>query len=73
MSLILWGIAVLLAFWLIDNVRCLRRNITLAKQSGIPYAIVPVSVLNIAWQLQSWLWLPLIHKLPRKWIFPWAL
>ncbi|KAF2152478.1 cytochrome P450 monooxygenase-like protein [Myriangium duriaei CBS 260.36] len=72
MSLFLWGLFGLLVVYWGNCIRCLLRNIELAKQSGLPYCITPVYFLNRKWLIQAWIWLPLLYKLPHKWIWPWA-
>ncbi|KAK4121420.1 cytochrome P450 [Parathielavia appendiculata] len=51
----------------------LRKNIAKARKTGLVYLVVPISPINIAWQLTFWLWVPLIKLLPRslwkKWLF----
>ncbi|GAM85698.1 hypothetical protein ANO11243_037060 [Dothideomycetidae sp. 11243] len=73
MSVFLWGLTgILLVYWA-NCARALLRNIEAAKQSGLPYAVVPVHFLNRLWLIQSWLWLPLLYKIPRRWSYPWVL
>jgi cytochrome P450 len=51
---------------------CFRRNIKIAKASGIPYVVVPVFLLHRFWLLTHPLWLQLARKyLPKEWREPW--
>ncbi|ERF73819.1 hypothetical protein EPUS_05523 [Endocarpon pusillum Z07020] len=51
---------------------CFRRNIEKAKESGIPYVVVPVFVLHRFWLITNPLWLKLARKfLPEEWIESW--
>jgi cytochrome P450 len=51
---------------------CFRRNIKKAKESGLPYVIVPVFVLNRTWLVTHPIWLKLARKyLPYSWIESW--
>ncbi|KAK0626824.1 cytochrome P450 [Immersiella caudata] len=45
----------------------LRRNILIARKSGIPYVVYPIHPLNLFWQFTNALWIPLIKKLPESW------
>src|ERR1700759_2963224 len=55
----------------IHVVRCLQSNITAAKQSGLPYVVLPVWTFNRFWLVTHRLWLPLIRRLPRSWTREW--
>ncbi|KAK3377886.1 cytochrome P450 [Podospora didyma] len=48
-------------------ISALRRNIQKARQSGLPYIVVPIHPFNFFWQLTFWLWVPLVKLLPRSW------
>lgn len=51
---------------------CFRRNIKKAKESGIPYIVVPVFVLHRFWLITNPIWLKLARKyLPKGWVEPW--
>ncbi|KAF7505768.1 hypothetical protein GJ744_000439 [Endocarpon pusillum] len=51
---------------------CFRRNIEKAKESGIPYVVVPVFVLHRFWLTTHPLWLKLARNfLPEEWIESW--
>ena len=51
---------------------CFRRNIKIAKESGIPYIVVPAFVIHRFWLITHPLWLKLARKfLPTKWVDPW--
>ena len=47
------------------------RNLAVAKNSGIPYVIVPFYRLNRPFQLFQIFLTPVIRKLPISWIDPW--
>ncbi|PNS20732.1 hypothetical protein CAC42_2977 [Sphaceloma murrayae] len=64
MSTITWGILALFAIYYVNYFRCLFKNISAAKQSGLPYVITPIYFLNRKWLVQARLWLPLLRKLP---------
>lgn len=51
--------------------RAFTRRLSEAKQSGIPYVIVPVFLYNRFWLVTQELWLPLIRKLPQSWTSSW--
>ncbi|RFU25289.1 hypothetical protein B7463_g11045, partial [Scytalidium lignicola] len=61
----------------------LRRNITAAKRSGLPYIITPLYLYSPIWLAGHRIWIPLIKRLPRplweNWIpymepdWPWKL
>jgi cytochrome P450 len=51
---------------------CFRRNIKKAKESGIPYVVVPAFVLHRFWLITHPLWLKIARKyLPTSWVDPW--
>lgn len=51
---------------------CFRRNIKKAKESGIPYIVVPVFLLHRFWLITHPIWLKLADKyLPKKWVESW--
>ncbi|KAK3995136.1 cytochrome P450 [Cladorrhinum sp. PSN332] len=51
----------------------LRKNILKAKKTGLKYIVLPVSPVNLIWQLTFFLWVPLIRLLPKSlwesWLF----
>ena len=47
------------------------RNLAVAKQSGLPYVIVPFYFVNINSQTSQVFVVPLVRKLPRSWTDPW--
>ena len=47
------------------------RNLAAAKQSGLPYVIVPFYFVNRTWHLSQIIVVPLVRKLPRSWTDPW--
>jgi cytochrome P450 len=51
---------------------CFLRNIKKAKESGIPYVVVPAFVLHRFWLTTHQIWLKLARDyLPAKWVDPW--
>ncbi len=51
---------------------CFRRNIQTAKESGIPYVVVPVFSFHRFWLVTHPIWLKLARKsLPNEWIDSW--
>lgn len=66
-SVIGFGLVAYLLYFVVNTVRKFRTNLTKAKQSGIPYVIVPVYYLESWWLLTHRLWLPLLARLPRNW------
>lgn len=73
--------AVAILSQIISIVTALRRNIDKARASGIPYFIVPVYFMNIAWLTGHRLLLPFFSRLPLSWTswlvicnpeFPWT-
>ena len=61
----------LLIAYLYGHYRALQRNITLAKQSGIPYVVSPIHTFNRFWLVTHKLWLPLLYRLPKAWTESW--
>lgn len=47
------------------------RNLAAAKDSGIPYVIVPIYQLNRLWQISQIFVGPFVRKLPSSWTEPW--
>lgn len=64
-------VAGLLVWHAVNSYRSLRKNIVIAKQSGIPYIIIPIYHFNRFWLLTHRLWLPFIELLPHAWTYPW--
>ncbi|KAI1612465.1 cytochrome P450 [Exophiala viscosa] len=67
LSLILLGVALLFLYNISSTILSLRRNVQVAKQSGIPYVVVPIYLLKTWWLITNRLWLPFLAKLPPKW------
>ncbi len=61
------GIGAYLLYFISTTYLNFRRNLSKAKQSGIPYVIVPVYYLRTWWLILHPLYLPLLARLPRKW------
>ncbi|KAF2206777.1 hypothetical protein CERZMDRAFT_72059 [Cercospora zeae-maydis SCOH1-5] len=55
----------LLAYYALSTYRDLAKNIAAAKQTGIPYIVLPVYTFNRAWLITHRLWLPLIDVIPK--------
>ncbi|KAJ9603584.1 cytochrome P450 [Cladophialophora chaetospira] len=66
-SIIGLGLGASLLYYIVSSFLSFRRNLNKAKQSGIPYVIVPVYYLRTWWLILHPLWLPLLARLPRKW------
>ncbi|KEF62653.1 uncharacterized protein A1O9_00626 [Exophiala aquamarina CBS 119918] len=61
------GLLTYLVYYSVNYYLCFRRNLVKAKQSGLPYVVVPVYLLNRFWLVTHRLWAPLLAKLPRNW------
>ena len=62
----------LIAAYAINWYICFRRNIKIAKESGIPYIVVPVYYSNQFWLITYPIWLKLARTfLPTKWVQGW--
>lgn len=61
----------LIVAYLFNWYLCFRRNIKLAKETGIPYIVVPVSVAHRVWLVTHPIWLALARLLPKKWTESW--
>jgi hypothetical protein len=61
----------LLALWVLRTYLSLRKNIALAKQSGIKYVVIPIYTYNLYWLLTHRLFLPLLERLPKAWTKSW--
>ncbi|EXJ73663.1 uncharacterized protein A1O5_03425 [Cladophialophora psammophila CBS 110553] len=66
-SIVGLGLFAYLLYSVVNSVICFRRNVNKAKQSGIPYVVVPVYYLSTWWLISHPLWLPLLAKLPYSW------
>lgn len=49
----------------------LMKNIALAKATGLPYVIIPVSIYNMFWVVTNAIFLPVLRKLPTAWTASW--
>lgn len=54
----------LLALYVVNTYRALTKNMFAAKQSGIPYIVLPVYTFNRFWLITHRLWLPFIDIVP---------
>lgn len=64
----LFGLAVV---YVVNTYRALANNIATAKQSGLPYVVLPVYTFNRFWLVTHRLWLPFIDALPKSWTESW--
>ncbi|KAK4229610.1 cytochrome P450 [Podospora fimiseda] len=66
-------VGALIALAVYSAVSGLRSNILKAKKTGLKYIVLPVSPINIIWQLTYRIWMPLIQLLPKAlwehWLF----
>ena len=62
--LVLSAIACVLLYYALSTYQGLKRNISRAKSSGLPYVVTPVHVFSVGWLATYYLWLPLLNKLP---------
>jgi len=47
--------------------RCYTFHVAKAKQSGLPYVVVPIHMISIYWYLINYRWaLPLLRRLPES-------
>lgn len=68
-STILLVLVAAVLYAIISNVVALRKNIALARRSGIHYILTPVYFLNIFWLLGHRLVLRYLKKLPSSWTY----
>ncbi|KAL2196193.1 cytochrome P450 [Corynascus similis CBS 632.67] len=70
---VLVAVGVALAAATYTYVSGLQNNIAKARKTGLPYLVVPVSPINLLWQLTFTFWVPLIKLLPKSlwenWLF----
>ncbi|KAK3359113.1 cytochrome P450 [Lasiosphaeria hispida] len=58
----------LVAGWMVYSyISGLRRNVQIARKTGLPYVVYAVHPHSFPWQLTFWIWLPLIKLLPKAW------
>lgn len=70
-SIVILSIFTLLLIYFFKLWHGFFRNLAAAKSSGIPYIIVPVSLLNPVWKLSQKIWEPYLRKLPLRLTDPW--
>lgn len=70
-SYIALGFIAVFTAYLLNTLRCFRKNLAVAKQSGIPYISLPIYTFNRFWLVTHKLWLPFIRKLPQSWTKDW--
>ncbi|KAL2178023.1 cytochrome P450 [Thermothelomyces heterothallicus CBS 202.75] len=70
---VLAAVGVALAAATYTYVLGLYKNVAKARKTGLPYLVVPISPINLAWQLTFTFWVPLIKLLPKSlwenWLF----
>jgi hypothetical protein len=64
MLLVLSALATIVLYQVFSSYRTLRRNITIAKSSGLPVVVTPVKVYGVFWLSTYYLWIPLLRCLP---------
>jgi hypothetical protein len=71
--LYLYALAVvgLLAWGFVRNRIALAKNIAAAKQTGLPYVVIPWYNFSTAWMILQMFFLPLLKKLPTSMTHPW--
>jgi len=65
------AVAALTTAYFVNYYLKLRTNIAAAKQSGLPYVIVPIFTFNRFWLITHRLWLRLLKQLPNSWTEDW--
>lgn len=70
-STIILFVIILATYWCYDTYTSLQRNIKAAKESGLPYVVVPVNLYNRLWLVFGGLLLPHLRKLPMRWTENW--
>ncbi|KAM7223408.1 Cytochrome P450 [Rhypophila decipiens] len=63
--------AAVLAWSVYTLISGFRRNIAIARKTGIPYVLAPVHPYNMVWQAAASLLIPQIQKLPKTWWENW--
>lgn len=58
------AIACVLLYQGLATYQRLKRNIAIAKSSGISYVVQPVFVFSVFWLASYYLWIPILNKLP---------
>ena len=66
-SIYLLGCAALIVYYIVNKLLSLRKNVLLARKSGIHYIVVPVFFLQRSWLAGHRLLLPLLKRLPLSW------
>jgi hypothetical protein len=66
-SVIGLGLGAYILYSAINTVLSFNRNLKQAKQSGIPYVVVPIYFLQTWWLAGHPLLLPFLRKLPKSW------
>ena len=64
----------ILALALLQAIRCymaFRRNLAVAKASGIPYVTLPIYPRARTWVITQALWTPFLRRLPNSWTDWW--
>jgi len=68
---LLLGLAVTVAYYLLNTYLCFTSNLTAAKRSGIPYVVAPFYAFSRFWLITHRLFLPYLKKLPTSWTSQW--
>lgn len=72
LSITLLAGVVLVVYYVGTQILGLRRNLAAAKQSGLPYVVVPVYQWDMVWLLSNAFVMPMIKKLPKALTHPWG-
>lgn len=75
MNFSLVSIVVLVALLILccTFVQGLRRNIAVARSTGLRYVIVPFHITSVPWMLLQPIVLPILDRLPASWTRQWLL
>jgi hypothetical protein len=61
----------LVAWTLISRRTALAKNIAAAKQTGLPYFVLPWYNFSTPWMIVSGIFIPVFNKLPTSWTKSW--
>ena len=73
LSLVLLAVAAWSLYKFATKLIALRKNIAMAKESGLPYIVVPVYLYWRPWMIVSGMVVDLLQKLPLAWQPAWTL
>jgi hypothetical protein len=72
LTLVLSAVATVVLYNVFASCTKLKRNIALAKSSGLPVVVTPVHVHSMLWLATFYIWIPLLRKfLPAAWKGVW--